>query len=248
MSARSLARTTMDAGAAPWWAAPATSSSRCSGCFASTTTGAGFCRGGGRGDAHVVTTSTKALTEAPGVISVRISDVPSRPFRLTAFDFSGTGEATRDAFDKSAWAIRISFSSFFEENEKKDDTLPTSDGAKYVASRVTQTVPGVTESRVHAKRTNTTSFVRAATSSTRHRSEEGASGPIQAPALTASARLSHMSLSPRLTAGSTMSTRSRCCLRASSAAFVCARLSRAADADEQALRNDTSRSDWSGGR
>ena len=189
-----------------------------------------------------MTTSTKALTEAPGVISVKIKEVPSRPFRLTAFDLSGTGEATRDAFDKSAWAIRISFSSFFEENEKKDDTLPTSDGAKYVASRVTQTVPGVTESRVHAKRTNTTSFVNAATSSTRHRSDDGASGPIQAPALTASASESHISLSPRLTAGSTMSTRSRCCFRASSAAFVCALDSNAADADEQALLNETSRS------
>ena len=62
----------------------------------------GKCRGGGRGDAHVVTTSTKALTEAPGVISVKIKEVPSRPFRLTAFDLSGTGDATLDAFDKSA--------------------------------------------------------------------------------------------------------------------------------------------------
>ena len=135
-----------------------------------------------------------------------------------------------------------------DENEKNEETFPTNEGAKYVASRVTHTVPGVTESRVHAKRTKTTSFVNAATSSTLHKSEDGASGPIQAPALTASASESHMSRSPRLTAGSTTSTRSLCCFRASSAEFVCALDSSAADADEQARRNDTSRSDWSGGR
>ena len=50
---------------------------------------------------------------------------------------------------------------------------------------MTHTVPGVTESRVHAKRTKTTSFVTAATSSTLHKSDDGASGPIQAPAFTA---------------------------------------------------------------